>query len=193
GRPGGNPPAQPLVIDLSSLWAGPLCANLLMAAGGRVVKVEDIRRPDGARGGAVQFFDVLNAGKASVALDFRSEPGRAVLTDLLRTADVIVTSARARAFEQLGLHPDEVLAQSRDKVWIAVTARGTSARARPCSIPSAGRYRPAPRPLVPTPTRCGPSSSRHERAGAPARLAGARGRGRPGGRGRPPARGRTAA
>src|SRR5437870_481814 len=33
GRPGRNPPAQPIVVDLSSLWAGPLCCNLLLLAG----------------------------------------------------------------------------------------------------------------------------------------------------------------
>ena len=42
----------PLVVDLSALWAGPLCAHLLQLAGAPVVKVESTRRPDGARFGA---------------------------------------------------------------------------------------------------------------------------------------------
>ena len=40
---------HPLVVDLSALWAGPLCAHLLGLAGARVVKVESLGRPDGAR------------------------------------------------------------------------------------------------------------------------------------------------
>jgi len=38
-----------VVVDLSSLWAGPLCAHLLGLAGGRVIKVESTGRVDGAR------------------------------------------------------------------------------------------------------------------------------------------------
>src|SRR4029450_12057793 len=44
GRPG-----RELVVDLSSLWAGPLCARLLGARGLPVVKVEHAGRLDGAR------------------------------------------------------------------------------------------------------------------------------------------------
>jgi hypothetical protein len=38
-----------VVVDLSSLWAGPVCAHLLGRAGARVIKVESVARPDGAR------------------------------------------------------------------------------------------------------------------------------------------------
>jgi hypothetical protein len=58
----------PLVVDLSALWAGPLCTHLLELAGAYVVKVESVQRPDGARRGAPAFYDLLNADKLSVAL-----------------------------------------------------------------------------------------------------------------------------
>jgi len=38
------------VVDLSSMWAGPLTAMILAGAGAHVVKVESSTRPDGARG-----------------------------------------------------------------------------------------------------------------------------------------------
>ena len=41
-----------MVVDLSSLWAGPLVGHLLLRAGARVVKVESTTRPDGARRGS---------------------------------------------------------------------------------------------------------------------------------------------
>ena len=87
----------PLVVDLSSLWAGPLCAHLLGLAGARVVKLESTRRPDGARSGPPDFFSLLNAGKASVALDFGTRCGRGKLRRLLERADIVVESARPRA------------------------------------------------------------------------------------------------
>jgi CoA-transferase family III len=125
-RPGAHGARVPLVADLSALWAGPLCAQLLRSTGARVVKIEDIARPDGARGGTPQFFDLLNQGKLSVALDLRSSTGRSRLLDLLAASDVIVTSSRARAFDQLGVVVDEVLATTSDKVWTAITAYGWS-------------------------------------------------------------------
>jgi len=119
-------PLAPLVVDLSALWAGPLCAHLLQLAGAQVIKVEDTSRPDGARRGNREFFDLLNQDKLSVALDFRAPQGRRQLIKLLDAADVVVTSSRARAFDQLDITVEEVLATSRDKVWTAITAYGWS-------------------------------------------------------------------
>jgi crotonobetainyl-CoA:carnitine CoA-transferase CaiB-like acyl-CoA transferase len=117
---------NPLVVDLSSLWAGPLCGHLLARAGARVVKVESTRRPDGARAGAPAFFDLLNADKASVALDFGSEAGRARLRDLLQRADIVIESARPRALAQLGIAADEIVESTPGKVWVSVTGYGRS-------------------------------------------------------------------
>ena len=64
-----------LVVDLSSMWAGPLCGQLLAQAGATVVKVESPARPDGTRAGPAAFFDWMNGGKLSYAADF-DDPGR---------------------------------------------------------------------------------------------------------------------
>ena len=45
-----------LVVDLSSLWAGPLCTSLLGLAGARAVKVESPARPDGAVAGSCEVL-----------------------------------------------------------------------------------------------------------------------------------------
>lgn len=78
--PSGAAPG--LVLDLSAMWAGPLCASILGRAGWRVLKVEDSRRPDGARSGPAQFYAGLHAGSQTVQLDFGSESGRAELSRL---------------------------------------------------------------------------------------------------------------
>jgi hypothetical protein len=117
---------RPLVVDLSSLWAGPLCTQLISRAGARVVKVESLRRPDGARAGATAFFDLLNAGKASVALDFGKASGRATLRALVERADIVVESARPRALEQLGIIASELVARRPGLSWISITGYGRS-------------------------------------------------------------------
>jgi hypothetical protein len=121
-----DPTAKPLVVDLSSLWAGPLCSSLLARAGARVVKVESTRRPDGARAGRTAFFDLLNAGKASVALDFGSDAGREALRALIERADIVVEASRPRALLQLGVDAAELVARRPGLTWISITGYGRS-------------------------------------------------------------------
>jgi crotonobetainyl-CoA:carnitine CoA-transferase CaiB-like acyl-CoA transferase len=124
--PGGprepSSPAEPLVVDLTSLWAGPLCAHLLGLAGARVVKVESRARPDGARAGTPAFFDLLHAGHLSVALDFSSPGDLAALRRLLARADVVLEASRPRALRQLGLDAQEYVAGGT--IWASITAYG---------------------------------------------------------------------
>jgi len=112
-----------LVVDFSSLWAGPLCTRLLRDAGAQVVKVESRSRPDGTRGGSPAFFDLLNAGKESVALDF--ERDAPYLRDLLCRADVVVEASRPRALDQFGIVAERYLAEDDGpRVWISITGYG---------------------------------------------------------------------
>lgn len=124
GRPGPRGRRPPLVVDLSALWAGPLCAQLLGQAGADVVKVESTDRPDGARRGQQKFYDLLHAGHRSVALDLRSPGGIAQLRELLGVADVVVEGSRPRALQQLGIYPEQLLARRTGLVWVSVTAHG---------------------------------------------------------------------
>jgi crotonobetainyl-CoA:carnitine CoA-transferase CaiB-like acyl-CoA transferase len=119
-----RPGEVPLVLDLSSLWAGPLCTHLLERAGARVVKVESARRPDGTRSGSAGFFDLLNAGKRSVALDLGQAQGRAQLRALALRADVVVESARPRALSQLGIDAAELVARRPGLTWLSLTGYG---------------------------------------------------------------------
>jgi crotonobetainyl-CoA:carnitine CoA-transferase CaiB-like acyl-CoA transferase len=115
---------SPLVLDLSALWAGPLCTHLLGLAGARVVKVESASRPDGARAGNAAFFDLLNAGKASVRLDLGTQPGLDRLRRLVERAAVVVESARPRALRQLGLVAESLVAEHAGLVWVAISGHG---------------------------------------------------------------------
>lgn len=113
-----------LVVDLSALWAGPLCARMLTEAGARVVKVESSTRPDASRTSDPAFFDWLHEGQESVTLPLAETSGVAELVTLLERADVIIEGSRPRALDRLGIHPPEVLARNRGAVWLSVTAYG---------------------------------------------------------------------
>ena len=118
--------AGAVVADLSSMWAGPLCARLLGLAGADVIKVESSDRPDGARAGNREFFDWLHAGHRSLAADFRTAAGRAAIKALLGVADIVIEASRPRALAVLGLAPDMI--PHRDgQVWLSITGYGRAA------------------------------------------------------------------
>ena len=119
-----DPVDAPLVVDLSSLWAGPLCARLLADAGARVVKVESTQRPDGARRGSAPFYDWLHAGHSSVAIDFATADGRAQLRQLVERADIVIEASRPRALRGLGIDAEAVVAHRPGTTWISITGYG---------------------------------------------------------------------
>ena len=124
---GGQRPAPgevPLVVDLSALWAGPLCTHLLQLMGAQVIKVESTARPDGMRRAGDGFYDLLNAGKASVALDLAAAGGR----EQLRGCCAARTSwwrprGRARCASSASM-PRQILEQNPGLTWISITGHG---------------------------------------------------------------------
>lgn len=114
-------PSDLLVVDLSSMWAGPLCGQLLRRAGATVVKVETTARPDGTRAGSSAFFNWMNAGKLCYAADFEDSSR---LRALLEAADVVVESSRPSALQHRGLGPDDVAARD-GRVWVRITGHGS--------------------------------------------------------------------
>ncbi|WP_405813185.1 CoA transferase [Streptomyces sp. NBC_01390] len=113
-------PAALRVVDLSALWAGPLCARLLGLAGAQVVKVESASRPDGARAGSPGFYRWLHEGHDSLVLDFAS----GALAEVVAGADVVIEASRPRALRRLGVHAEEFLAARPGRVWVRITGYG---------------------------------------------------------------------
>ena len=115
---------RPLVVELGSLWAAPLCGDLLRRAGCRVVKVESRSRPDGARNGPAAFFDLLNGGKESVVVDLSVAAGIEMVQWLVAAADVVVESSRPRVMDQWGVDVEAMV--DAGTVWTSITGYGRS-------------------------------------------------------------------
>lgn len=120
-------PERPVVLDLTSLWAGPLCAHLLGLSGTHVIKVESTTRPDGARFGPTEFFDLLHHGHEMVSLDFGDRSGLRELQRLARSADLVLEASRPRALSRLGLVAEELVDQGTS--WLSITAAGRASDA----------------------------------------------------------------
>ncbi|WP_322858449.1 CoA transferase [Mycobacterium europaeum] len=106
-----------LVADLSAMWAGPLCGQLLARAGASVVKVESPARPDGTRAGNQSFFDWMNGEKLSYCVDFDRQEDE--LRQLLAVADVVIEGSRPAALTRRRLGPDDVPG-GKGRIWLRV-------------------------------------------------------------------------
>jgi hypothetical protein len=120
-------PERPLrVVDLSSLWAGPLAGQVLAAMGAQVTKLESAGRPDPVRTATPALHERLNGLKTDAQFDPRDPESCARLGEAMALADVVITSARPRAFDQMGLGPARVFAANPGLVWVAVSGYGWS-------------------------------------------------------------------
>lgn len=122
------------VIDATHVLAGPFAAYQLAVLGADVIKIDRPDDPDQVR---IQGPDrdlndramgttylAQGANKRSLALDLKSEDGRAALRELLKTADVFVQNYRPGALEALGLGYDDISVLNPRLVYCSVSAFG---------------------------------------------------------------------
>ena len=124
---GREAPALPrtiTVVNLASLWAGPLCGYLLAACGARVITVESRARPDGLRSGAPSLFTFLHQHDEPRTLELPSARGVEELRKLLRTADVVIEGSRPRALAQMGIDVEGAVSERPGLTWVSITAHG---------------------------------------------------------------------
>ena len=112
------------VVDLSALWAGPMCGAILAAMGAEVIKVEISSRPDPTRISAPKFFRRLNGAKTDITIDLADPSHREWLRGEIAVASIVISSARPRGLGSLGLDPKAKLRGSPGAVWVAITGYG---------------------------------------------------------------------
>jgi len=126
----GGPLTGLRVLDLATLFAGPLAATLLGDFGADVVKVEHPRKPDPSRGhgpskdGVGLWWKHLGRNKRAITADLSTPGGREVLLELTRSADVVIENFRPGTLERWGLGWEELSAANPRLVLARVTAFG---------------------------------------------------------------------
>jgi len=118
------------VIDATHMLAGPYATWLLASLGAEVIKVERPNGGDYTRGvapfkddGSV-YFNSVNRNKRSLTLNLKDEEGKAVLRQLLSTADVFVENNRAGAMERLGFGYETVREYNPGVVYASISGFG---------------------------------------------------------------------
>ncbi len=110
------------VLDLTQNLPGPYATLVLASLGAEVIKVEP-PKGETARG-VPAFFDLVNRGKKSVALDLKSELGRAQLLRLTADADVLIEGFRPGVLESLDLAPARLHAHNPRLIVCRVSGFG---------------------------------------------------------------------
>ncbi|MFI1399170.1 CaiB/BaiF CoA transferase family protein [Streptomyces sp. NPDC020681] len=130
-EPSTPAPLQPLrVLDLATLFAGPLAATMLGDFGAEVIKVEHPTRPDPSRGhgpakdGIGLWWKLLGRNKRTITLDLSTPGGRETLLRLAATADVIIENFRPGTLEKWQLGWEELSRANPRLVLTRVTGFG---------------------------------------------------------------------
>lgn len=117
------------VVDLATLAAAPQIAAFFGDFGARVIKVEH-PRGDPARGfgpfldGRSLYFEFINRGKESIALDLKNDADREVLLRLARRADVLVENFRPGTMDRLGFGWDALSAENPRLIYASASGFG---------------------------------------------------------------------
>lgn len=116
-----GPLAGVRVVEMAGIGPAPFCAMLLSDLGAEVIRVD---RLDKAGTGSQK--DVVNRGRRSIALNFKSPAGKQTLLRLLDRADVLLEGFRPGVMERQGLGPEECSARNPKLVYGRMTGWGQS-------------------------------------------------------------------
>jgi len=131
-----TPPLAGLkVLELARVLAGPWAGQLLADLGAVVIKVESlsgdetrgwgppsIDNGDGTRDAA--YFHAANRGKRSIAVDFATDEGRAIVKKLAIGADVVIENFKVGTLARYGLDHASLKAANPRLVYCSITGFG---------------------------------------------------------------------
>ncbi len=118
------------VIELATLFAGPLTATFLGDYGASVIKIEHPRQPDASRGhgptkdGIGLWWKVIGRNKRTMTLDLSTADGQAILVQLAARADVLIENFRPGTLERWNLGYERLAAENPGLVFARVTGFG---------------------------------------------------------------------
>lgn len=121
------------IIDLSAVISGPFATAMLGDQGADVIVVEQPHAPDIIRNsgpldpgseGVSALYASMNRNKRSISLNLKTEDGRRILKDLVRTADVLVQNFRPGAMDRLGIGWDVLSALNPDLIMCSISGFG---------------------------------------------------------------------
>jgi len=121
------------VLDLSRVFAGPLCGQVLADFGADVIKVEHPGRGDDTRDWGMRigktettYYNSMNRNKRSITVDLQTPEGVKIIRDLLPQCDVVVQNFKTGGAEKLGLGYEQLKDIKPDLIYCSVAGYDSS-------------------------------------------------------------------
>jgi crotonobetainyl-CoA:carnitine CoA-transferase CaiB-like acyl-CoA transferase len=121
------------VLDLSRVFAGPLCGQVLADFGAEVIKVEHPGRGDDTRDWGLRigetettYYNSMNRNKRSVTIDLQTPEGLEIVRGLLPLCDVVIHNFKTGGAEKLGLGYEQLRALKPGLIYCAVAGYDAS-------------------------------------------------------------------
>ena len=161
------------ILDLSRVLSGPYCTMLAADMGARVIKIEHPKGGDDTRAwgppflaGESAYYLSINRNKESVALDFKTPDGRALLGRLLEKADVIVENFRPGTLDKLGLGYSQVAERYPRLIYVSISGFGqTGPRRSEAGYDAIAQAEGRPDGITGVPVQCARRRRRRHRLG----------------------------
>ena len=127
-----SPLAGVKVVEITSIYSGPMAGMMLAELGAQVTKVESPSGPDpvrsqglaGTADGVNSTFYSLNRGKRFCSIDAKTSRGKELLFDLVVNADVFIHNMRPGKAEGLGLDYESLSLENPRIIYGAITGHG---------------------------------------------------------------------
>jgi CoA:oxalate CoA-transferase len=119
-----------LVVDFTSMVAGPWCTRLLADCGARVVKIEAAGDGDIMRysapvvDGMSRVYAHYNCGKESISLDLKTQEGIEAARNLIQKADIVVENYRPGVMKRFGLDYETVKTENPLLIYCSISGFG---------------------------------------------------------------------
>ena len=121
------------VLDLSRVFAGPLCGQVLADFGADVIKVEHPGRGDDTRDWGMRigktettYYNSMNRNKRSITVDLQTPEGVKIIHSLLPQCDVVIQNFKTGGAEKLGLGYEQLKAIKPDLIYCSVAGYDSS-------------------------------------------------------------------
>ena len=118
------------ILAVEQYGAGPFGTQFLVDMGAEVIKIENPNAPDYVRvfppfvGGESVNYLAYNRSKKSMFLDYKTEEGRKIFFELVKTADVVVEQFRPNYLDKIGLGYEEAKKINPKIIYVSVTGYG---------------------------------------------------------------------
>jgi len=130
-RQASGPLAGMRVLELAQIMAGPTCGMLLADMGADVIKIEKLPGGDDSRNyreprirGVSAPYLVMNRNKRGMALNLKSDAGKAVLLRMVESADVLIENYRHDTLAKMGLGYEALKVVNPGLIYTAISGYG---------------------------------------------------------------------